>query len=602
MRLEEIRIRNYRSIGDVTIKFPPDKPVILFGQNNAGKSNILHAINMFLGENFPLYQDISDSDYRRGSKDPIDIIGTFDESVSRVRPFLPQPWDTSKHSMAGSEKILMSIPMHNTNSLYHNGLPTNNIDIRKIGLRYQKYMLSNSETLYPERYFYPPDYPQLRCDIEENAWRNYSSLLITPDGGLRSVLDYENKNSIVRRLFAKIFDGYDRLDVLKEKLDEAKEELPEAIGIIIRDLIAMANNSIDGFSTLDFSLYDPAELSAAIHFVIKDGCESIYGIGEGQQQVLALSLLIEYAKVAGGFRVLMMDEPETHLHPLAQKWLREYIKTRSANPIDDRGDKLQFIIATHSPYFLDSDFIEGFVHVYKENGVTRTKQPMLEGLREAIPKMTIKELSNYFCTVFTDKQLKGFFSKIILLVEGESEAEALPIYFKNQDFPLYRKGISIISCDTKKNIMKFYKIFNAYGYKCYTIFDYDDGNPNEKSDDEKLIKTFQGDWPLKGENQKPYDIQESYAFFMNDFDIYIHECLTAKLGKERYNTIKKKLTATYGFNKGQQNWRCEDKKKLPSPKPQFERAWAIYIIRNEPEVIVPFVEDIKLQLEKLATQ
>lgn len=44
MRLEEIRIQNYRSIDDVTLRFPPNKPVILFGPNNAGKSNIWSAI------------------------------------------------------------------------------------------------------------------------------------------------------------------------------------------------------------------------------------------------------------------------------------------------------------------------------------------------------------------------------------------------------------------------------------------------------------------------------------------------------------------------------------------------------------------------------
>ena len=45
MRIEKIRIQKYRSIDDVIITFPEGKPLVLFGPNNAGKSNILSAIN-----------------------------------------------------------------------------------------------------------------------------------------------------------------------------------------------------------------------------------------------------------------------------------------------------------------------------------------------------------------------------------------------------------------------------------------------------------------------------------------------------------------------------------------------------------------------------
>jgi len=43
MRLEKVCIRNFRSIEDIEIIFPINKPVVLFGPNNAGKSNILRS-------------------------------------------------------------------------------------------------------------------------------------------------------------------------------------------------------------------------------------------------------------------------------------------------------------------------------------------------------------------------------------------------------------------------------------------------------------------------------------------------------------------------------------------------------------------------------
>ena len=61
--IKEIVIEHYRSIENIKISFPKNKPVVLFGPNNAGKSNILSAINRLLGERYPTYIELLDSDY-----------------------------------------------------------------------------------------------------------------------------------------------------------------------------------------------------------------------------------------------------------------------------------------------------------------------------------------------------------------------------------------------------------------------------------------------------------------------------------------------------------------------------------------------------------
>lgn len=63
MRLEKIRIQKYRSIEDVVIALPENKPLVLFGPNNAGKSNILSAIDRLLGERYPTYIEMLESDF-----------------------------------------------------------------------------------------------------------------------------------------------------------------------------------------------------------------------------------------------------------------------------------------------------------------------------------------------------------------------------------------------------------------------------------------------------------------------------------------------------------------------------------------------------------
>lgn len=613
MRLKEIQIQNYRSIGDVTIQFPPDIPVILFGQNNAGKSNILSAINLFLGEKYPLYQDISDTDYKQGSKEPINIVGTFDESMPGVCPFLPRPRNTAKLEKIGPSEAYVCTPIYDTKPLNHNGFPMQNIEINKIGLKYIRYQKADPKDNYafvPERYFYSPtkSLGDTRLDVDENVWRDFSSLMIEGGDDLSSVLNRENPNSIIKRLFSKIFpSSFSMLNPLKEQLDKVKDyEDLKAMASILRNSLSLVNSSIEGFSKIDFSLYNPSDISDAIHFVTADEKENIYNLGTGEQQIIALSLITTYMAVAGGFRVLILDEPETHLHPLAQKWLKEFIKARSMNDIDDRKNKLQIIITTHSPYFLDPDFIGGFVHVYKEHGLTYCKQLSEEKLCD-ITNEQHAQLVSKVCTMFTDEQLKGFFAEIILLVEGASEAEALPIWLGKQDFPLYKHGIEIIHCDGKGSIKFFYKIFSAYGYKCYAIFDYDGSNAQEGNNDMDLLSLCQYSEPTDFKD-KSYHVGKSCAFFEKDFDFYLHDYLIDAVGREENKKILQELIEIYNPDpKWHWNWEKNGKElksgKDLSHKPQFERALAIYLTKSENQsyakITIPFVEELKTQLQSI---
>lgn len=66
MRIQHIRIQNYRSVKQADIT--PTDIVALVGPNNAGKTNILSALNFLLGERFPAKQALDTTDYY--DKDP----------------------------------------------------------------------------------------------------------------------------------------------------------------------------------------------------------------------------------------------------------------------------------------------------------------------------------------------------------------------------------------------------------------------------------------------------------------------------------------------------------------------------------------------------
>ncbi len=60
-RISWCEIRGYKSIRNpIRLEFPDNQPLILIGENNAGKSNIVSAIEFVLGEWWPAFRDRED--------------------------------------------------------------------------------------------------------------------------------------------------------------------------------------------------------------------------------------------------------------------------------------------------------------------------------------------------------------------------------------------------------------------------------------------------------------------------------------------------------------------------------------------------------------
>ena len=67
MKIKHIKIQNYRSIKH--LDFMPSNITAFVGPNNAGKTNILSALNFLLGERFPMTQSLDDKDFYGRTRD-----------------------------------------------------------------------------------------------------------------------------------------------------------------------------------------------------------------------------------------------------------------------------------------------------------------------------------------------------------------------------------------------------------------------------------------------------------------------------------------------------------------------------------------------------
>ncbi|MBP6927196.1 MAG: AAA family ATPase [Caldisericia bacterium] len=514
MKLLSFKIEHFRSIENIEIKFPDNKPIVLFGPNNVGKSNILKALDIILGERYAGTMDFPESDFFQRDKESyknISFTAKFDECIKY------------------NNKILCFTTNHKDNeNMYHKDKLEDTNE--------SKFYLSNED--------------KEKCQfLLIDATRDISrQLSYINQFTILSKMAQKMHKALVRQTKSELKDQFDKIKKIFEGVDKYKKFLD--------NLKLSFDGCIDGFEhklEIDLSAYDPNNYFHSLKIVANDGqsTRSFDEFGTGEQQILLMSFVKAYAHTFKGSNfVLGIEEPEAHLHPLAQKWLAKNINT-----IAESG--IQVIISTHSPEFLDIENLEGFVKVYKENNITKIVQFDSENLaNKCIEQGVVKEkctkdtiLQFYKSNTFYD-QLKGFFARKILLVEGETELFSLPNYFKNCGYDLTKEGVEIVNCRGKNQLARNYRLFNAYGYNCFCLFDGDDKaqNNNELSE----LFEFDKDKMSKKPEDCFVDETKKYGYFglafenymkssFNDYEeknqkfaeIYISKPLIAKLISEK---------------------------------------------------------------------
>ncbi len=179
----------------------------------------------------------------------------------------------------------------------------------------------------------------------------------------------------------------------------------------------------------------------------------------GEKEILNFLLGVFALNVKNG--VLIIDEPELHLHPRWQQVLLELFNDFTKN----RG--IQFFIVTHSPHFVTPESIKSIFRVYSKTGESQVVPP--QALNE-----NDKEL---FMLVNISNNTKIFFADKVILVEGDidqiiyrSILEKIQIKKKNSEV------IEIINVQQTGGAKKNKEFLNKWQIKSYGILDKDKAN------------------------------------------------------------------------------------------------------------------------------
>lgn len=173
------------------------------------------------------------------------------------------------------------------------------------------------------------------------------------------------------------------------------------------------------------------------------------GAGIGEMAILLTHLIASEEMIFG------LDMPELHLHPHSQRLLLGILKEYSKNN--------QVLIVTHSPLFLESKEIDNIVIVREQKGATIVTQ---------LPENYFDKEERIKLQRHLDASNKEFFfSRASLVVEGETEVGAMPIFSKalGKDFDIH--GISLVRAG--KHFGIFIKLLRGLKFPYFVMCDKD---------------------------------------------------------------------------------------------------------------------------------
>ncbi len=513
MYLSRLIISNYRSIKFLDLEFSPTKNVII-GHNNAGKSNIIKALNIILGEQTPdykKYENISERDFFNGQEDELFIIGEISKKDTSCIDF-----NNLEINLAGTYITLQNdLEFYYESSQFYDFV-TKVFDVNFDSLRRvydtkdldegsKKYIIFNNLSMVERDkindainsiskfiYVFRAEKDEgniVEKDfrlvfVKDNQWyisqrifmRNelLISAIIPPFRDPEYQLKPTNWNwfgkmmkSFVKEKERKFQESKQESESPFDELERARCIIKESANKIFNDLKDEIERTslISGFdgAKLIFSFMDDEiDISKNVKIYIDDGFTApINEKGAGIQSAIVISLFTYFVrKNAVSNSLLCLEEPEIYLHPHACRVINKKIN----HFINDNENNVehQVILTTHNPIFVKDENIHNprifRVWKNKENGTIARYVEINEDFKNLFIREENSEL---------------FFAKKVIITEG-FDKYILKFYDSlENNSQLDEKNISIVSAEGKNDFINFIKICENLGIDFFIWADFD---------------------------------------------------------------------------------------------------------------------------------
>jgi len=156
--------------------------------------------------------------------------------------------------------------------------------------------------------------------------------------------------------------------------------------------------------------------------------------GLGYNNALFMATELVLLRDGEELALLLVEEPEAHLHPQLQDRVMDLLKRHAGTEADEKG-RVQVVITTHSPSLVSTADIETITMVHR--GQTF---PLSAGSTK------LKKTDYSFLQRFLDATKSNlFFARGVLMVEGPAEAILLPTLAEACGRSFSKHGVSIVN-------------------------------------------------------------------------------------------------------------------------------------------------------------
>lgn len=406
MKIEYIDVRKFRSIDQCKISI--EKINAIVGQNNSGKSALIRAMNAFFNpseEKLSFYQ--GKHNYTSNSMPRITIGFSGLEGQEGVEEF-------GSNDLIEVQLIYQS---SNKKLIY-------------------KYKAANKFIAAPERL------------IESIS--NCIAFVYIPPNRNPDQLKWE-ENTLIKELT----EEYLKLETSRR--DTLTPKFKSAANYLEKGALKKISNEVERYYSLrhkfNFSLnFDKhanfLSFLSGIQMHIKEaGVEhNLDDCGTGLQSLTIIAFHRVLAKLRHQNIVLGLEEPETNLHPQAQRELISSIKSSS-----DDNDISQVLITTHSTVIIDNIEHERISLVRKEADDNRGFKSVITKISDTFFEDNDIEEFKYY-QFHTYRNSDFFFSNYVIFVESKNDAEVVKFLASREDVDLDLYGVSVVNIDGVKNL------------------------------------------------------------------------------------------------------------------------------------------------------
>jgi putative ATP-dependent endonuclease of OLD family len=460
LTLSQLKLNNFRSVKEETFWF--QSLSVLIGQNNTGKTNVLDAISILLEGTG---RDVTREEFFDPTNDFL-----IEGKVSGVGEYLDILDPRHRPRIAGC------IDNEGFITIRRVGNPTA-LTLSQIQIRNTATGVFDTPTgidaairqILPEIVRVKP----LADVADEVSGKSTSSL---------TKILTQISNEIETQAQPPLDQAYEvanaLLNVLADPTDPAKEQdqrvraLIEIEGRVTRYL---QETFPKGKVRLKIEMPSVKQILGGVDVLLHDGAlwQPYYRQGHGIQRVLLLSMLralvLELRErpenaVRRPF-MLLMEEPELFLYPLAQEQMRDALESISALN--------QVIYATHSPLLLAPNRLQGLVRLHKVS-YPETNREQTKVVGTPMPEEMLEHEKDILTILNLQRSAHIFFADTVILVEGEADRHLHRAAFQKLfDTTLELEDIALVEIGGKDRLTRLKRILKHVCPRVLAIVDVD---------------------------------------------------------------------------------------------------------------------------------